>query len=138
MVEVERTLCKNISLYPSHIENVKRYAKAKGYRGESEAYQDIIDDFFNKDDKQTKTDFILFIGVPFLFCMLTTIVNLSTEKVFNILIHQGIFADELYLLSRVFMVLSFGSIGILIACVYWYRKKYSEQKEHMEDIEDGD
>jgi hypothetical protein len=135
MVDSDKAVGITISLYNSHIEMVKRFSKAKGFKYDAEAYQYIIDDFFSRDDKQARTDFILFIVIPFMFCLLTTIVNLSTSKVFDMLLSQGIYSQDFFILSRVFMIVSFGSIGVLISCVYWYRKKYSEQKEHMEMID---
>lgn len=123
MVEDRKAVGKNISLYPKQIDAVERFSSFKNFKYEAEAYQYIIEDFFKHDDKLAKYDFILYLVVPIIFCVLTTITNLSTDKVFNILLEQGLFFDELYLLSRVFMILSFGSIGILIACVYWYRVK---------------
>ena len=138
-MEVEITNYKNIIIYPNHLEKVKRFSLFKGYKGESEAYQYIIDDFFNSDDKQVKYDFILFFLTPLLFVVLTTVVNLSTSRVYDTLLREGFFFDELFVLSRVFMIISFGSIGILIACVYWLRRKLIDRNNFKKGVNmDGD
>jgi len=133
-MEVERTTNKNISLYPSHINQVKRFQVFKNFKGESEAYQFIIDSFFDNDDKTVRYNFILFLFVPLLFVVLTTVINLSTGKVYDILVRDGIFFDELFILSRVFMIISFSSIGVLIACVYWLHLKLKDRKSFMEGM----
>jgi len=123
---IERAIDVHISLYPEQINNVKIYAEHKRFKSISQAYQFIIDRFFEDDDN--KKDVILFFFVPLLFVFLTTIVNLSTGRVYDILIRDGVFFDELMVLSRVFMLMSFGSIGILCACVYWLYVKRRDQK----------
>jgi len=133
-MEVERTTCKNISLYPRHIESVKRFQVFKKFKGESEAYQFIIDDFFSRDDKTVKQDFIMYLFIPLLFVILTTVVNLSTGRVYDTLLREGVFFDELFILSRVFMVISFSSIGVLIACIYWLRHKLISRSSFKKEI----
>ena len=127
MVETEKAQCVPISLYPNQINAVKRYAQYKDSY-DSEAIQHIIDDFFNKDDNTTKHNVILYLAVPILFCILTTIINIATDKVFNILLEAGFYFHELYILSRVFMVLSFGSIGVFLACFFLFYKKIKENR----------
>jgi hypothetical protein len=133
MVDSEQAVGKNISLYPRQINAVKNFSESNSFKYDSEGYQYIIDDFFNRDNKSVKYDFIVFLVVPIIFCVLTTIVNISTDKVFNILLEQGLYFYDLYILSRVFMVLSFGSIGVLIACVYWLRRKIVNNAEMLGD-----
>ena len=111
-----------ISLYQDQINEVKNYSRYKQYKYDAEAYQHIINNFFEKDEKQVKNDFVLFFIVPLIFCVLTTIVNISTGKVFELLLEQGYYFNELFWLSSIFRILSFGSIGIFIACIYWLRK----------------
>jgi len=122
MRDDERAVSKTISLYPSQINAVERFAEFKKFKDFAKGYQFIIEDFFTKDDKKVKHDFMLFFIVPVIFCVLTTVVNIYTDRVFTNLIEQGFYYYELHILSRVFTVLSFGSIGILIACIYWLRK----------------
>ena len=132
---MERTEDIHITLYPEQINNVKLYAKYHNIRSISQAYQQIIDDFFNHDDKSLRNDFILYLLTPLIFCILTTIVNISTFRVYTALLKQGLFYDELFMLSQAFMVISFLSIGVLIACVYLFRKKYIEHKKIVEVLD---
>lgn len=131
-MEAERATSKIISLYPRHINAVKRFQDFKKFKGESEAYQYIIDDFF--EDKSARNDFILYFFVPLVFVILTTIVNLSTGHVYNILLKQGLFFDDLFILSQVFLIISFGSIGVLIASVYYLRCKLKGEKFFKKEL----
>lgn len=121
-MDAERAEPVTISLYPSHIKAVENYSKYKKYKHIAMAYQEVIEDFFTKDDKKIKYDFILFFIIPIIFCILTTFVNLSTNHVFTILVEKGIYFHELHMLSNIFMILSILSISMFIACIYWLRK----------------
>jgi len=117
-----KAIPQTISLYNTHISAVKSFAKYNNIRDTSKAYQYIIEDFFTKDDKKIKRDFILYLVVPIIFCIFTTFVNISTSNVYTNLLKNGIYYHELKILSDIFLILSVLSVSILAACIYWLRK----------------
>lgn len=122
----DRAIAVNISLYPKQIENVRIFTEATKCRSLSEAYQYIIDDFFNKDKEQLKKQLMIYLFWPIIFCTFASFASIFTGNVNGILIKQGLYFDELYTLSQIFMVIGFGSVGILIASIYLLRNKMKE------------
>jgi len=131
----ERAIPYTVSLYPKHIDIVKQFSRAKKFKYEAEGFQYIIEDFFNKDDKQVKQEFIIYLLAPLVFVILTTFVNIYTDKIYFNLLEHGIYYQDLHILSKVFMVLSFVSIGVFIACIYWLRKVRLVRHSEKGDID---
>jgi hypothetical protein len=122
----DKAIGVNISLYPKQIENVRIFSGGNKFHSLSEAYQYIIDDFFNKDKEQLKKQLMVYLFWPIVFCAFASFASIFTGKVNGILIKQGLYFDELYTLSQIFMVIGFGSVGILAASIYLLRNKMKE------------
>ncbi|MBE3095358.1 MAG: hypothetical protein IMZ52_10040 [Actinobacteria bacterium] len=122
----ERAIGVSISLYPKQIENVRVFSEATKANSLAEAYQYIIDDFFNRDRKQLKKEFMVYLFYPIIFCAFASLSAVFTSNVNKILLEKGIYFNELYILSQVFLIIGFGSISVLIASIYLLRRKLIE------------
>jgi hypothetical protein len=122
----DRAIGVNISLYPKQIENVRIFSESTKCDSLSEAYQYVIDDFFNRDRKQLKKEFMIYLFYPIIFCAFASLSAVFTSNVNRILLEKGLYFNELYILSQAFLVIGFGSISILIASIYLLRRKLIE------------
>lgn len=112
----------NISLYRETIDKIDDFAK-RTKKNFSEATRDIVNSFFEIEQKNMKKDIVFFFIYPIVLCVFTLYGAIATENLVDVLIEKGMYFDELYILNRIFNIMSFGALSFLIANIYILWKK---------------
>lgn len=116
-----------ITLYPAEIEAINLLKNHKKFNF-SETIRFIINEYFQRDNKKITKDFVFYLGYPLAFMVISLFASISTERLVNLLLEKSLYFNELYILSRVFLVMSFGSISIFVVSLYLLRRKFTEAK----------
>jgi len=116
----------NLSLYQRHVDKVNRYVKEhKKYNGSNSKFvQEIIDNY--GEDTGLKRYVSTYLIYPIILCSVGLFGAVSTQNLIEILVKQSLYFDELYVLNRVFTIISFGFLSVLMASFYIMKKKIED------------
>lgn len=123
MSENENAVNTSISLYPNQINKIRKYRKQNNKRFNSDAavFQHIVNTFFEDENSKMKTFILLYVIYPCVLCVLSWFSFVSTSRLIDILLEKDVYFNELYLLNRIFGIISFGMVGWLGASFYLLR-----------------
>ena len=116
----DHTISFNLSINKTHFDKISKYKNDnnKRFKSNADVFRHIIDTFFEDENEKIKNYIVLHVVFPSIFCAMTWFMSWSTSKLNEILLEKGFYFNELYLTNRVFSVLSFLMLGVLVASIY--------------------
>ena len=123
----DRAINVSVSLYQSQVDKVKAYVKNHKLKSEAALFQQILNDFFQKQRKQNTRDFFVYIGIPIMFFILSYYVFLNLQKLEDILFLKDLYFYELSIMKNIFFVITLGTVsGIGTSMYLLYHKKKAQ------------
>ena len=122
---IDKAIPTSVSIYQSDLNALNEYAIKYKIKTQAKLFRIVIRGFLKQIKKDTTKDVVNHFLYPIIIGTFASVGTLWTQKLMNILQDKGLFFADLLDFHRFFVILGALSIGLIIANIYWLKKKHS-------------